>query len=158
MRLQLALNVKNLDSAIAYYSKMFDSEPHKIRKGYANFAIDNPALKLVLFENPDADEHLNHLGVELFDSSDIEKTSKRFEDAGILGSVHTESVCCHAGQDKVWTKDETDLSWEWYIIKDDNPFEANHDGAKGVWALHESVQIVHPGTDADRGVTASPRS
>ncbi len=52
MRLQLALNVKNLDSAIAYYSKMFDAEPHKIRKGYANFAIDNPALKLVLFENP----------------------------------------------------------------------------------------------------------
>ena len=76
MRLQLALNVKNLDSAIAYYSKMFDAEPHKIRKGYANFAIDKPALKLVLFENPDAEEHLNHLGVELFDSSDIEKTSK----------------------------------------------------------------------------------
>ena len=84
MRLQLALNVKNLDSAIAYYSKMFDTEPHKIRKGYANFAIDNPALKLVLFENPDADESLNHLGVELFDSDDIGKTSKRFEDAGIL--------------------------------------------------------------------------
>jgi len=56
MRLQLALNVKNLDSAIAYYSKMFDAEPHKIRKGYANFAIDNPALKLVLFENPEQTE------------------------------------------------------------------------------------------------------
>ena len=126
MRLQLALNVKNLNSAIDYYSKMFDAEPHKIRDGYANFEIDNPSLKLVLFENSDADEHLNHLGVELFNSSDIEKTSKRFEDAGILGRVQTDTDCCHAGQDKVWTKDETDLSWEWYIIKDDNPLEANH--------------------------------
>ena len=130
MRVQLALNVKNLDSAIAYYSKMFNTEPHKIRKGYANFAIDNPALKLVLFENPNADEQLNHLGVELFDSSDIEKTSKRFKAAGILGSVQTDSVCCHAEQDKVWTKDDSGLSWEWYIVKDDNLVDANHDASQ----------------------------
>lgn len=127
MRLQLALNVKNLDSAITYYSKMFDVTPHKIQKGYANFAIANPPLKLVLFENPDANEHLNHLGVELFNSHEVESTSKRFEDAGILGSLQTDTVCCHAGQDKVWSKDEVNLNWEWYIIKDDNPQDANHD-------------------------------
>jgi len=130
MRLQLALNVKNLDSAITYYSKMFDAEPHKVRKGYANFAIDNPALKLVLFENPNANEHLNHLGVEVFDSADIEKTSKRFEVAGILGSVQTDMICCHAGQDKVLAKAETNLSWEWYIIKDDNPHGADQNASQ----------------------------
>ncbi len=130
MRLQLALNVKNLDSAIAFYSKMFDAAPHKIRNGYANFAINNPALKLVLFENPDADQQLNHLGVEVFDSSDIEKASKRFENAGILGSVQMDSVCCHAEQDKVWAKDENDLDWEWYLIKDDNPRDANQDASR----------------------------
>ena len=131
MRLQLALNVKNLNSAITYYSKMFDTEPHKIRKGYANFAIENPALKLVLFENPNADEHLNHLGVELSDPKDIAETSTRFESAGILGSVQTDSVCCHAEQDKVWTKHDTDVSWEWYIINDDDPaLEAGHDASQ----------------------------
>lgn len=130
MRLQLALNVKDLDKAIAYYSKMFDAEPHKIRKGYANFAIDNPALKLVLFENPDADEHLNHIGVELLDQNEVGLTQDRFQNAGILGSVQTDSVCCHAGQDKVWTKSDTDLSWEWYIVKDDNPeLSIDHDAS-----------------------------
>jgi len=130
MRLQLALNVKNLDAAISFYSKMFDTPPHKVRKGYANFAIDDPALKLVLFENPDADEHLNHLGVELFDDKDIEHTSQRFAANGLLGSVQTDTLCCHAGQDKVWTKDATELSWEWYLIKDDNPLEPELDASK----------------------------
>ena len=127
MRLQLALNVKNLDSAITYYSKMFNVEPHKIRKGYANFAIEEPPLKLVLFENPNANEHLNHLGVEVFEPDDIEKTHKRFDDAGILGSVQMDSVCCHAEQNKIWSKVETDLSWEWYIINDENPLDAKYD-------------------------------
>ena len=125
MRLQLALNVENLDQAISFYSAMFDTKPHKIRPGYANFAIDDPALKLVLFENPNARAPLNHVGVELFDPRDIGTTSKRFENAGILGSVETDSVCCHAEQDKVWTTDKSGLSWEWYMIKDDDPNEAN---------------------------------
>ena len=130
MRLQLALNVRNLDSAIAYYSNMFDTEPHKIRQGYANFVIDNPALKLILFENSDASEHLNHVGVEMFDAADIEKTRERFEETGILGSAQTDSVCCFADQDKVWSKDETELSWEWYIVNDENPdVDTNYNAA-----------------------------
>ena len=127
MRLQLALNVKDLDSAVAYYTKMFGVAPHKTRAGYANFAVDQPPLKLVLFENPAADEQLNHVGVEIFDAEDIEKTRIRFEDAGILGSVQTDSLCCHAEQDKIWSKDEANLGWEWYMIKDDNPGDAKQD-------------------------------
>ncbi|HIF10256.1 MAG TPA: glyoxalase/bleomycin resistance/extradiol dioxygenase family protein [Sneathiellales bacterium] len=124
MRLQLALNVKNIENAITYYSAMFDTPPHKIRDGYANFEIANPPLKLVLFENPDADEHLNHLGVELFDAADIGIAKKRLEDAGLMKSVEVDSICCHAQQDKLWTKDDTELSWEWYSSKDDNLVES----------------------------------
>ena len=130
MRLQLALNVKNLERSVAYYAKMFGTEPHKMRKGYANFAIDDPSLKLVLFENPEADEHLNHLGVEMFDSEEIDDTARRFEAAGILQSVQTDAVCCHADQDKVWTKEPQGLSWEWYVINDDDPdVEAGYDAS-----------------------------
>ena len=130
MRLQLALNVENLDQSVAYYSKMFGTEPHKIREGYANFAIESPALKLVLFENPQADERLNHVGVEMFHAEDIGKVARRFEQADILKSVQTDTVCCHADQDKVWTKEPQGLSWEWYVINDDAPdLEAEHDAS-----------------------------
>ena len=138
MRLQLALNVENLDQSIAYYSKMFGEARHKTGKGYANSAIDNPALKLVLFENPQASERLNHLGVEMFDAADIEKTARRFEDAGILKSVQTASVCFHADQDKVWTEELQGLSWEWYVINDDSPdLAANHDASRCCSGLNE---------------------
>lgn len=79
MRLQLALNVPDLEAAVSYYGKLFDTPPHKLRKGYANFAIDEPALKLVLFENPAADEHLNHLGVEVFEAGEVDKAERRLE-------------------------------------------------------------------------------
>lgn len=121
MRLQLALNVKDLNAAIDYYSKMFATTPHKVRDGYANFAIEDPALKLVLFENPNATENLNHLGVEMFGPDDIEKNSRRLKAAGVLGSVQSDTVCCHAEQDKIWTDGGENLSWEWYVIKDDAP-------------------------------------
>ena len=71
MRLQLALNVRDLNEAVEYYSKLFAVKPHKLRDGYANFAIDTPPLKLVLFENPEAEERLNHLGVEVFDEAEV---------------------------------------------------------------------------------------
>ena len=120
MRLQLALNVTNLEHSVAYYSKMFGTEPHKLRKGYANFAIEDPAVKLVFIENPDANDHLNHLGVEMFDPHDIDDTANRFKAAGILETVLRDSACCHADQDKVWIKEPGELSWEWYVINHDH--------------------------------------
>lgn len=121
MRLQLALNVRNLDEAIAYYGKLFGAEPHKVRPGYANFAIDAPPLKLVLFENPDASERLNHLGVEVFAQSDLNDAAARLSDVGILDELQTETTCCHATQNKVWSKEPQGLGWEWYRITDDDP-------------------------------------
>jgi len=119
MRLQLALNVPDIDAAVAHYSKLFGVEPHKRREGYANFTIDQPSLKLVLFENPNATSHLNHLGVEVFNDVELQTASQRLNDADILDTVESETTCCHASQNKIWSRAHNGLSWEWYHILND---------------------------------------
>ena len=121
MRIQLALNVRDIDEAVAFYGKLFGAEPHKRRPGYANFAISQPPLKLALFENPEAAERLNHLGVEVFEPGDIDGQAERLAAAGILNKVEQDATCCHATQDKLWSKEPQGLSWEWYRITDDTP-------------------------------------
>ena len=121
MRLQLALNVRDIDEAVDYYGKLFGATPHKRRPGYANFAIDEPPLKLVLFEKPDAQERLNHLGVEVFDGALVRQAGDRLEAADILTEVEEETVCCHATQTKVWSHEPQGLRWEWYVVTDDAP-------------------------------------
>ncbi len=123
MRLQLALNVANLAEAVDYYGKLFDAEPHKERPGYANFAISNPPLKLVLFENPAAGERLNHLGVEVQQQGELDRAAERLRQSGILTSEQTETLCCHAAQNKAWSKEPQGLTWEWYRITDDAPMD-----------------------------------
>ncbi|MEM7400474.1 MAG: ArsI/CadI family heavy metal resistance metalloenzyme [Pseudomonadota bacterium] len=125
MRLQLALNVRNIEEAVSYYAKLFDTQPHKRREGYANFAIDNPPLKLVLIENPNADDRINHLGVEAEKNENLSGVMKRLERDGIADIFEDKSTCCFATQDKVWSTEPQGLNWEWYTITDDNPKEAN---------------------------------
>ncbi len=124
MRLQLALNVADVDEAVTYYAKLFGTEPHKRRPGYANFAIEKPPLKLVLFENPDAEERLNHLGVEVFDPLELEAATRRLDESGVATEIERQTTCCHATQDKVWSHEPQGLRWEWYQITDDDPQEA----------------------------------
>jgi len=119
-RVQLALNVSDLESAIEFYSRAFDAEVAKRRPGYANFAIDNPPLKLVLFENPGTDNRLNHLGVEVFDDEEIGAAGARFEAAGIEHRVEEEEVCCYAPQNKVITHDPDGTMFEWYRVLGDS--------------------------------------
>ena len=121
MRLQLALNVRDLNEAIEYYSKLFNDVPHKVRPGYANFALDEPPLKLVLFENPGAAERLNHLGVEVFTREDLSEAARRLEETGMIDKSEPGSTCCHATQDKIWSREPQGLNWEWYRITDDAP-------------------------------------
>jgi len=121
MRLQLALNVKNLDQAVDFYSRLFGAEPHKRRPGYANFAIDDPALKLVLFENPDATDRINHLGVEALNQEDLDAAIARLQAAGLAERLENETTCCHATQNKVWSSEPEGIAWEWYRITDDAP-------------------------------------
>ncbi len=117
-RVQLALNVADIDDAVAFYSRLFATEPAKRKPGYANFSIADPPLKLVLFEKPDADARLNHLGVEVTSSDEVFEHQARLDDAGI-GSIEESGTCCFAKQDKVWV-DGPDGAWEIYAVLADS--------------------------------------
>ena len=119
MRLQLALNVPDIDAAVDHYTKLFGVAAHKRRPGYANFAIDTPPLKLVLFENRKAGANLHHIGVEVMAPGEVESIEKRLDGAGLLDEVQRETKCCHASQEKLWSRAHNGLRWEWYRIIDD---------------------------------------
>jgi catechol 2,3-dioxygenase-like lactoylglutathione lyase family enzyme len=120
MRVQLALNVRDIDEAVDFYSKLFDAKPAKRKPGYANFAIANPPLKLVLFEVPDAPERLNHLGVEVFEAEEVTAATERLKQAGLADRVEDAETCCYAKQDKVWAIDPQGMRWEYYRVLEDS--------------------------------------
>ena len=120
MRLQLALNVRDLDAAIDFYSKMFDTLPAKTRPGYANFAIDQPPLKLVLFEDAsgvsdDSFHHLNHLGVETESSDEVTAADERLTESGLETTGVEDAVCCYAEKTETWLTSPEGARWEWYV-------------------------------------------
>ncbi len=124
-RFQLALNVDCLDTAIEYYGNLFNVKVSKLKPGYANFAIDKPPLKLVLFENPGAKERINHLGVENFDQADVDEAIERFKVAGIADEEEVAETCCFAVQNKIWSTDPSGTRWEWYrILRDADESES----------------------------------
>lgn len=116
MRIQLALNVSDLDRAIDYYSRLFATPVNKRKPGYANFAIEDPPLKLVLFERPEAGERLDHLGVEAFEDAQVEEATRRLEAAGLTERVERRTTCCYAVADKVWSREPDGLPWEVYRV------------------------------------------
>jgi lactoylglutathione lyase len=123
-RLQLALNVSDLDEAVSFYTKFFKTEPAKIRPGYANFAIDEPPLKLVLFENPEVGGTINHLGVEVFSSEEVVDATRYLASQGLNTDIEDGTVCCHALQDKVWVDGPDHSRWEVYtVLADSNEAE-----------------------------------
>jgi len=115
-RLQLALNVADIDAAVEFYSTLFDTKPAKRRPGYANFAVANPPLKLVLFENPEATGTLNHLGVERESMEEVETEASRLEAAGLTLDTEGDVVCCYARQDKHWVTGPDGQRWENYVV------------------------------------------
>ena len=115
-RVQLALNVDDLDAAVSFYSTLFSAEPAKRRPGYANFAIDDPALKLVLIENPGQGGTLNHLGVEVASTDQVVAETRRLAAAGLSTRLQEGTTCCYALQDKVWVDQEGAGTWEIYTV------------------------------------------
>lgn len=115
-RVQLALNVSNIDQAVEFYSKLFRAEPAKRQPGYANFAIADPPLKLVLIENPDAETRLNHLGVEVEDQPAVAEAKDHLIAEGLLQATEENVTCCYAVQDKVWALDPDHAPWEIYTV------------------------------------------
>ena len=119
-RLQLALNVDDLDASVAFYSRLFASAPAKTRPGYANFAIAEPPLKLVLIENPGVGGSVNHLGIEVADTAAVEAEQARLADAGHAVVEERDTVCCYARQDKFWVQDTPNgEQWEIYTVLED---------------------------------------
>ncbi|HEY2277070.1 MAG TPA: ArsI/CadI family heavy metal resistance metalloenzyme [Streptosporangiaceae bacterium] len=129
-RVQLALNVNDIDEAVAFYSKLFGTEPAKRRDGYANFAISEPPLKLVLLENPGQGGSLNHLGVEVADTATVDAEQTRLADAGLASVDEHGTTCCYAKQDKFWVDNAPNgESWEIYTVLEDSPtFYGEQDG------------------------------
>jgi catechol 2,3-dioxygenase-like lactoylglutathione lyase family enzyme len=121
-RVQLALNVDSVDAAVAFYSRLFGTEPAKRRAGYANFAIADPPLKLVLLENPGAGGTLNHLGVEVASTEEVDVAHSRLTEAGLASAEERGSTCCYAVQDKFWVDGAPDRErWEFYAVLADSP-------------------------------------
>ena len=129
-RLQLAINVSNLEESIAFYTKMFATEPAKVKPGYANFAITDPPLKLVLFEGPDGGT-INHLGVETETSAEVVAAEQRLSTSGLATTGVDDTVCCYAEKTETWVEGPDGAKWEWYVKKADVEQLANVVFAEG---------------------------
>ena len=120
MRLQLAINVSDLDEGIAFYSKMFGAEPAKVRDGYANFAIDEPPLKLVLFAGGGEPGSINHLGVETERVDQVTAAEQRLTGVGLETTGIDETQCCFAEKTETWVDAPDGIRWEWYVKTGDS--------------------------------------
>jgi catechol 2,3-dioxygenase-like lactoylglutathione lyase family enzyme len=129
-RVQLALNVNDIDEAVAFYARLFGTEPAKRRAGYANFAIAEPPLKLVLLENPGRGGTLNHLGIEVPDTGTVDAEQARLAASGLTSADERDTTCCYARQDKFWVQGPSQGErWEFYAVLADSPtFYGEQDG------------------------------
>ena len=147
-RVQLALNVSNLEEAIDFYSKLFNAQPAKLRPGYANFATVDPPLKLVLMENASGRDHgvagaMNHLGVEVETTKEVTDATNRLSGEGLETEIEEQTTCCYAVQNKVWVSDPDGAPWEVYTVLADAPAESgmNGDGACCVSDAVEQLSV-----------------
>jgi catechol 2,3-dioxygenase-like lactoylglutathione lyase family enzyme len=143
---QLALNVSDIDAAVAFYSKLFGTEPAKRRPGYANFAIAEPPLKLVLIEATSGRGDgvagaLNHLGVEVETTSEVQEAARRLAGEGLAPQVEEATTCCYAVQDKAWVADPDGAPWEVYTVLADAPGSTGLAGDGTCCASDELVAI-----------------
>ncbi|MGP4048831.1 ArsI/CadI family heavy metal resistance metalloenzyme [Streptomyces sp. 2A115] len=129
-RIQLALRVPDLNASVAFYSKLFGTAPAKLRDGYANFAIAEPPLKLVLIEGAAGEAtRMDHLGVEVDSSETVHAATVRLGEAGLATDVENDTTCCYALQDKVWVHGPGQEPWEVYVVKADADTLAKQQGS-----------------------------
>ncbi|HSX99715.1 MAG TPA: ArsI/CadI family heavy metal resistance metalloenzyme [Streptomyces sp.] len=129
-RVQLALRVPDLDASVAFYTKLFGTEPAKLRDGYANFALTETPLKLVLIEgSPDEATRMDHLGVEVDSTEAVHAATARLGEAGLATDVENDTTCCYALQDKVWVHGPGREPWEVYVVKADADSLAKQQGS-----------------------------
>ena len=142
-RIQLALNVDDLGESIAFYTKLFATGPAKVRPGYANFAVAEPPLKLVLLENPGHGGSLNHLGVEVASTGAVQAEQARLAEAGLAAAAEQDTTCCYARQDKFWVTGAPDGErWEIYTVTGDSPTFWGQEGSQR-WEASAERDDVH---------------
>jgi catechol 2,3-dioxygenase-like lactoylglutathione lyase family enzyme len=141
-RVQLALNVTDLDAAVEFYSRLFATGPAKRKPGYANFAIADPPLKLVLFEGPEG-ATLNHLGVETDDAASVEAAEARLTDTGLETTGIDDTICCYASKVETWVTDPDGARWEWYV-KTGDADEAGTGSSSGSGSGNEDAACCTP--------------
>jgi catechol 2,3-dioxygenase-like lactoylglutathione lyase family enzyme len=145
-RIQLALRVSDLEGSVEFYSKLFGSEPAKRRDGYANFAIEEPPLKLVLIEGePGEPTVMDHLGVEVFTDQEVREATSRLSRAGLATFAEDDTSCCYALQDKVWVHGPGSEPWEVYVVKADADNLAKESGGACCAALGEGNEATAVG-------------
>jgi len=116
-RVQLSINVSDFEAAVAFYSRLFGTAPAKLRPGYANFAVDDPPLKLVLNSPGDGPGGtINHLGIEVGSTAEVTDAGDRLAAEGVATEAEPGAVCCYARRDKVWARDPDGLAWEYYTV------------------------------------------
>ncbi|MCM2580242.1 ArsI/CadI family heavy metal resistance metalloenzyme [Streptomyces meridianus] len=147
-RIQLALRVPDLEASIAFYTRLFGTQPAKVRDGYANFAVAEPPLKLVLIQGaPDDDTRLDHLGIEVDTTDAVTGAGRRLQAAGLTTAEENDTTCCYALQDKVWVHGPGQEPWEVYVVKAD---------AETLTKQHDSVCCAGPDAENnDRGEPAA---
>ncbi len=144
-RIQLALNVDDLDESIAFYSKLFGAEPAKVRPGYANFAIADPPLKLILMENRGQGGSLNHLGVEVAGTEAVDAEQRRLAGVGLASVDERDTTCCYARQDKFWVEGTPDGErWEIYTVLEDSQTFWGQDGSQSWDAAEAALDASQP--------------
>jgi catechol 2,3-dioxygenase-like lactoylglutathione lyase family enzyme len=142
-RIQLALNVDDLDESVGFYSRLFGTEPAKVRPRYANFSIANPPLKLVLIENPGHGGSVNHLGVEVATTGAVDAEQRRLSDIGLASIDERDTTCCYARQNKFWVKGTPNGElWEIYTVLEDSETFWGQDSAQGWAAVEASLDAV----------------
>jgi catechol 2,3-dioxygenase-like lactoylglutathione lyase family enzyme len=147
--LQLALNVSNVDEAVAFYSTLFATEPAKRRPGYANFAIAEPPLKLVLIENAGNGGSLNHLGVEVTDVETVDAEQTRLAKAGLASVDERGTTCCYAKQDKFWVQGAPNgESWEIYTVLADSQTFSGEDPVGAACCGTDTSEATEPAATA----------
>ena len=158
-RVQLALNVTDLEAAIGFYSKLFGTTPAKVRPGYANFAVADPPLKLVLIEGQGNGGTLNHLGVEVGSTDEVGAAQRRLADEGLATAVEDQVTCCYAVQDKVWVDGPDREPWEIYTVLADaempaGQLRATEPGSCGPGACCDATPAAQAAACCDQPVSA----
>jgi catechol 2,3-dioxygenase-like lactoylglutathione lyase family enzyme len=144
-RIQLALNVNDLEESVAFYRRLFGAEPAKVRPGYANFSVADPPLKLILMENPGQGGSLNHLGVEVPGTDAVDAEQARLAEVGLKSIDERDTTCCYARQDKFWVQGAPNGErWEIYTVLEDSATFCGQDGSQ----TRETVEAeLDPGRD-----------